>query len=115
MNKTIKLLSLLILLATAMISCSKTNIENGSTNCLDYKISAFNKASTCNDAKVDKFVFNGDTVYTFDPGTCGADMTTEVIGADCKNLGYLGGILGNTKINGKEFSSATFIKNIWKK
>jgi hypothetical protein len=103
------------ILVTTLISCSKTNIDNAITNCLDHKINAFKKASFCSNAQIDKFFFNGDTVYTLDPGTCGADMSTEVIGADCKNWGYLGGISGNTQINGKEFSTATFIKTIWKK
>jgi len=42
-------------------------------------------------------------------------MTAEVMSSDCVSLGFLGGFIGNTKINGEEFSSATFIKTIWQK
>jgi len=42
-------------------------------------------------------------------------LTTEVISSDCNSLECLGGITGNLKINGAEFSPATFIKTTWKK
>jgi hypothetical protein len=83
--------------------------------CLQKKINEFDSPSLCNDAKVDQYEFQSKTVFTFDPGSCGADMTTEVLDADCNRFGYLGGISGNTKINGEDFSKATFIKTIWKK
>ena len=51
----------------------------------------------------------------FDPGTCGADMTSEVIDEDCNSLGYLGGIAGNVQISGTNFSEAVFIKVIWER
>ncbi len=54
-------------------------------------------------------------MFTFDPGACGADFTVEVINSDCNSLGHLGGKMGNTKINGEEFSTATFIKTTWEK
>lgn len=52
-------------------------------------------------------------VYVYDPGTCGADQTSEVTNTKCETLGYLGGITGNNKINGEDFSSATFKKTVW--
>lgn len=52
----------------------------------------------------------------FNPGnSCGADMTSEVIDSECNRLGFLDGESGITKINGEEFSHATFVKIIWKK
>lgn len=57
----------------------------------------------------------GKTVYVFDQGPCGNDMTSEVVDSECKNLGYLGGITGNKEINGQDFSSAEFVKTIWEK
>jgi len=110
-----KKLSIVLLFASAIISCNKLDIAKGTPKCVENKIKDFNKSSTCNDAEVNEYTFQGNTVYTFEPGTCGADMTTEVISSDCNSLGYLGGISGNTKINGTEFSTATFIKTTWKK
>jgi len=110
-----KKLSIVLLIASVIISCNKHDIEKGTPICVENKINDFKKSSNCDNAKVDEYSFQGNTVYTFDPGNCGADMTTEVISSDCNRLGYLGGISGNTKINGVEFSTATFIKTIWKK
>ena len=109
-------LSIVLLMATVMISCTKLDIEKGTPKCVENKIKDLNKSSTCSNAKVDAYTFQGNTVYTLDPGNCsGADMATEVISSDCKSLGYLGGISGNTKINGAEFSTATFVKTTWQK
>lgn len=110
-----KKLSLILLISSLIISCNKLNIEKGTPKCVENKIKDFNKSATCNTSKVDEYTFQGNTVYTFDPGNCGADMTAEVISANCNSLGFLGGISGNTKINGVEFSTATFVKTIWKK
>lgn len=57
----------------------------------------------------------GKTVYVFDPGNCGADMTSEVIDSDCNSLGFLGGISGNFEINGGDFSDAIFQITTWEK
>jgi hypothetical protein len=105
----------ILLLATILISCDKLDIEKGTPKCVENKIKDFNKSSNCNNANVKEYTFQGNAVYTFEPGTCGADMGIEVINSDCHRLGYLGGISGNTKINGEEFSSATFIKTTWSK
>jgi hypothetical protein len=109
-----KKLSILLLLASVIFSCNKP--EKGTPKCVRDKIKTFDKSSTtCNDANVKEYKFQGGTVYAFDPGTCGADMTTEIINSDCNTLGHLGGITGNTKINGEEFSNAMFVKVTWKK
>src|SRR6186713_2558574 len=96
----------LLLAASIMSSCNNLDIEKGTPRCVETKIKGFNKSSPCKDASVNEYSFQGNTVYAFGPGTCGTDMTAEVMNADCVTLGYLGGLTGNTKINGEEFSSA---------
>lgn len=54
-------------------------------------------------------------VYVFDPGTCGDDMTSEVVDSECNSIGFLGGISGNMEINGEDFSTATFESLTWEK
>ncbi|MEO6304294.1 MAG: hypothetical protein ABIP51_14100 [Bacteroidia bacterium] len=81
--------------------------------CLKNNIEVFEKNNSCSTAHVNEMTFQNKTVYVFDPGNCGADMTAEVIDNNCKSLGYLGGFAGNTKIEGVEFSQAKFIKTIW--
>jgi len=110
-----KKLPILLLLAIAIISCNKLDIEKDTPKCVKTKIKEFNKSSTCDNAKVEEYTFQENTVFTFDPGNCGADMATEVISSDCNSIGFLGGIAGNTKINDVEFSNAIFIKTIWTK
>lgn len=110
-----KITFFLVIIVAVFAGCNKLNIEKGTPTCVEEKIKEFDKSSTCNNATVKEYTFQGNTVYTFEPGTCGADMTTEVINSDCNSLGYLGGIAGNTKINGEDFSKATFIKTTWKK
>lgn len=109
------LIVLLLLSASVIISCTKLDIEKGTPQCVENKIKDFNKSSSCDNANVNEYTFQGSTVYTLEPGTCGADMPTEVINSVCTRLGVLGGFAGNTKINGEEFSNATFVKSIWTK
>lgn len=103
------------ILILAFVSCNKSNDEKDTPACISNKITEFDRSSSCNSANVKQYTFKGETVFTFDPGTCGADMTTEVQDYNCNTLGYLGGITGNTKINGEDFSKATYIKTIWQK
>ena len=110
-----KILLLLVLIFALFMSCSKLDITKGTPKCVDTKIAAFNNATVCRDAKVDEYTFQGGTVYVFDQGTCGADMTSAVIDADCNALGNLGGFSGNMNINGENFSNATYVKTVWNK
>jgi len=84
--------------------------------CIHARINEFKKQQACaQGASVKKYVFQGKDAYVFDPGTCGADLASEVTDSDCNTLGYLGGISGNTKINGEEFSRARFKETIWQR
>ena len=103
----------LLLLASG--ACHKKDITSGNPKCLDAKIAEYSANSSCSDPSVSEYKFQGKTVYAFEPGTCGADMTTEVIDSGCNTLGFLGGIMGNTKINGEDFSNATLVKMTWMK
>ena len=77
-------------------------------------IQKFSANPPCKDAHVDEFEFQGKTVYAMLPGTCGADMGTEVYDAEGKKLGMLGGFAGKTSINGEDFDKAIFKRTIWK-
>lgn len=104
-----------VIIIIVFASCCKLNVSKETPECIDKSIRDFNRTSACDNAKVEEYSFQGKTVYVFDQGTCGADMTSGVFDSDCNNLGYLGGFTGNTKINGEEFSNAKFIKTTWKK
>ena len=93
---------------------SRAKTTSGSdSKCLTEKIEAFSKQECKTGASVKEYVLAGQHVYAFEPGNCGADMTTEVVDSACKNLGYLGGITGNRTINDQDFSSAELVKTWW--
>lgn len=103
-------------MAIVVSSCDNFNIDPNTPECIISKITDFDKQITCEDGvNVKEYTFQEKAVYVFNPGTCGADMTSEVVSADCISLGFLGGITGNTIINGEDFSNAVFQKLIWEK
>lgn len=108
MRALLTTISLIVLL----VSCNE--IEKGTPDCIVEKIKEFDRDGGCDDRHADKYVFRGKDVYVMDPGTCGADMSSGVFDGECNLLGSLGGITGNTQIEGEEFSTAVFIQTIWR-
>lgn len=107
--------SLSIILLSALLSinsCKKTD-ESKAPDCLESRINSFGGYACDHGATVKAYTFQNHTVYVFDPGNCGADMTSEVFDHSCKSLGHLGGIMGNTRINGEDFSNAVFVEQVW--
>lgn len=96
-------------------SCKKLDIADGTPQCIKKEIRSLEKGASCSDAQVDEFEFQSETVYVFSPGSCGADMAAPVLDSKCNSKGQLGGFAGNTKIDGQEFSTAKFIRTVWKK
>lgn len=85
-------------------------------SCIDSKITEFKHVISCNQGtNVKEYKFQSNRVYVFDPGTCGADMTSEVMDENCNSLGFLGGIAGNNTINGESFDHAKYIRTVWKR
>lgn len=105
---------LIILLSLIMMACQKN--DYGLADCLGEQINEFRNGdyACAEGANVKEYMFMGEKVYVFDPGTCGADIFSEVIDTGCNFLGYLGGIAGLVEINGTNFSEAVFIKVVWK-
>ncbi len=118
MKKTGSYLSnifLTFLLLFLLMCCNSKNKTQTSAkpNCIEMKIVDFKKTACHVGASIKQFNFQNKTVYAFLPGNCGADMTTEVIDENCKTLGFLGGIMGNTQINGEKFPINQSTKIIW--
>jgi hypothetical protein len=105
------LLTLQIIIVTA--ACKKNTAVDNQIPCLERRINYFKEVACEKGANVKEYLFLGDTVYVLNPGTCGADMISTVIDQDCNAIGELGGITGNTKVKGTEFSVATLIKTLW--
>lgn len=106
----------LILTVTSILGCQKLEIEKDTPACIESLIIDFDKEQSCNDGvNVKKYTFQEETVFIFNPGTCSADMTSEVIKSNCESIGFLGGISGNIIINGEDFSNATFKSITWER
>ncbi|MFN8240265.1 MAG: hypothetical protein U0X39_05870 [Bacteroidales bacterium] len=107
-----KLLSLMI--AVVSISgCEK--IDKDCPDCIQKQIREFSKSPICDEgATVAQYFFQNMNVYVFSEGNCGADMGAKVVSENCDQIGYLGGIAGNMKINGVNFyENAVFRKTVW--
>lgn len=114
MKRTFALLALSTVFAFS--ACKKEQCGFGDLpECISDRINNGDNELFCDDANVKEFQFQQKTVYVFDPGTCGADFTSNVLDTDCNSLGFLGGLHGNTKINGEEFSNAVFVRTVWEK
>lgn len=104
-----------IVFCPVIFSCKKSRTDISITPCVTSRLNDFIANSYDNGASVKQYRFQTKVVYAFSPGTCGADLSTGIIDADCNSLGSLGGFSGNTKINGEEFSNAVFIRTIWQR
>lgn len=108
----------LLLCIGLLSSCSKKIVKQSSElpSCINTQIGQWHSAGlgTCETGNsVKQYTFQNKTVYVFEPGNCGSDMASLVYDSNCKQLGFLGGIAGNTKINDEEFANAVFIKTVW--
>ncbi len=81
--------------------------------CLQEKMEAFKKTVCAKGASIKQYQFQNAIVYAFIPGNCGADLSSDIVNTSCETIGFLGGIMGNSKINGEEFSNANWLKTIW--
>jgi hypothetical protein len=105
---------LLTIASLLFASCEKD--ERETPTCIWNKITAFDTTYNCEEAKVDKYTFQEETVYVFDPGVCSqTDMASEVLNQECESIGFLGGLMGNQTINGENFSNSHFEETIWTK
>ncbi|HIP32755.1 MAG TPA: hypothetical protein EYG86_08345 [Crocinitomicaceae bacterium] len=109
-----KIIGILTFALVALSSCSK-DAEDPVTDCLQDKLLTFDTNVACNNgATVKEYTFQNKTVFAFDPGVCGADLTTEVLNESCGTIGYLGGITNNDTIAGDHFgNTAVFVRQIW--
>lgn len=109
-----KVIFLSIMYTLLISGCEENNYD--APGCIEDKIREFTKNVICDSgASVSLYTFNGKNTYVFSDGNCGADLGDSVYSEECYSLGFLGGISGNTIIQGVKFYDvAKFIKRIWK-
>jgi len=108
-----KLFPIVVSITISIFSCG-TDLPEGTPACLDDHIQYFKKNSTCDHPKVNEYSFQNKTVYVFVQDCC-CDQSSDVLDYECNKIGFLGGFIGNSVINGEVFSNATLIRTIWEK
>ena len=101
---------------TLLTACAATQDTASYPPCLEVEILRWSDQKACAEgASVMRYAFRQDTVYLFDPGSCGADMGQDVYDADCTHLGFLGGFPGFTEIQGIPFHpNAVLLDTVWR-
>jgi hypothetical protein len=103
-----------VLFAISLHSCKKDKLID--PPCLQAFIDDINAQNCAGDAKIDSYTFQGELVYTIEPGFCYADQAYLVINSKCDTIGWLGGLIGNININGEVFyEKAQLEGTIWKR
>ena len=97
---------LTIILILFFASCQKmeVNLEEESA-CISQKIEAYKTSKLpCEFGKsIYRYKFQGEYVYVFNPGNCGADMMSDIFDQNCNLICGLGGIAGNLICNNQNF------------
>lgn len=104
-----------LLFSFMLTACDKYDIPKNTPECIIEKVRSLDKKSVCEHPKINEYLFQNETVYVSDFGSCGPDMQAIVYNEDCESIGALGGITGNTIVNGENFSNAEFKRLIWEK
>ncbi|GAB3226992.1 hypothetical protein GCM10027346_09850 [Hymenobacter seoulensis] len=100
--------------ALLLTACDETDISKNTPSCIRQKTINLERDTPCEEgASVKEYIFQGKSVYVFNPGSCIADASFEVADEQCNTLGYLGGFSGGSTINGEPFSKAEFKRTIW--
>ncbi|MGL5888381.1 MAG: DUF6970 domain-containing protein [Bacteroidia bacterium] len=108
--KNLAFLSLLLI--TLFASCEREG--NGTTACIQEKIDELAVNAGNSDASVKEYRFQNQTVYVFNNGTQVMDGVEFVYDTGCNQLGFLGGLMGNSTINGQDFyNNAIYTRTIW--
>lgn len=83
-------------------------------DCISNLIPHFEQVSCDTTATIIQYRFQGEIVYFISTGNCYFDQQYDVMNSSCEIIGSLGGIQGNSEINGLDFyDNAEFIEVIW--
>ena len=103
-----------LIAALSLWSCEDTGPTPDVSACINSKIQMF--PPDCGDStetSVDEYLFQEDLVYVFEYRSCCCDYSSPVLNAACDTQGELGGFIGNSIINGEDFSHAVFQRKVW--
>ncbi len=111
--------ALLSLAATTLVflgmgACKKNTVDV--SDCMKQHINEWSKSDmACKGATLSEFEFQNNLVYGFNDNCMIADGSAPIFDENCNVLGMIGGITGNMKINGENFTNAKLIRVVWTK
>ncbi len=106
----------IIVISTLLFACKKNDIAKGTPKCIASEIASIKKNEFAQRPIVNEYIYQNETVFLIDDGMGYVDSQSKVVDSHCNELGYLGGMMGQTKINGEDFfAAAVYVKTIWKK
>ena len=109
-------ISILSIIIFSISACDKVELKEEVPGCMEKKINDYKSRNhPCSSGKsVYRYKLQGEYVYVFNPGNCGADMMSDVLDEACNSICGLGGIAGNIICNGDDFGkTATEETLIW--
>ncbi len=105
-----------VAICLSLLACKKSGIAKNTPNCIHKEIAIIKKNENAISPIIKEYIFQNQTVYLIDFGMGHVDGQSKVVDKRCNELGNLGGILGDTKINGEDFLTvAVYVKTIWEK
>jgi hypothetical protein len=105
-----------IILIALLFACKKNNTSDSTPSCVSEDIVKISNNENAIEPIVNRYIFQEKTVYLIDDGMGQLDSQSKITDSNCNELGYLGGMMGNTKINGEDFfATAIHVKTVWKK
>jgi hypothetical protein len=107
---------LFLTLSTLLYACKKNGATNSTPSCVSEDIVNIGNNEKAKEPFVNMYTFQEKIVYLVDDGMGYVDSQSKVVDSNCNELGYLGGMMGKTKINGVDFfATAVYVKTVWKK
>jgi len=109
-----RLTVIILLICVVVAGGCKKHKDEPIPDCVRTQVEWMKNHAICQSGNsVKEYKFQGAIVYVFSDGNCMSDGGASVLDEHCHSLGLLGGIAGNTKINGVEFSTAVYVRTIW--
>jgi len=107
-----KLLTYFFFLSFLILSCENDDVLEDLPSCIQSEIESASQGGS-NEASLTQYRYNGQIVYSFDPGLVYPDMMTTVVNEDCEVVCQFGGIAGMNTC--PDFSqNAEVIGVVWK-
>ena len=103
-----KYLIVILISCSLLVSCRKIEVSEGTPKCIKKLIRNDDEIKIVN-----RYKFQDSEVYVLSDGGGCCDKSALVVNDDCEVIGSLGGLDGNTVINGDEFSEAEFIEQVY--